>query len=502
MGSSRFKVNLIASVISHTTSILIAFFLTPFLVENLGIEVYGFYPLANNFVIFMYTISLALNSMASRYITIEMVRGNKDNVNKLYSSIFISNIILTILLALPMIVIVIFLNFILDIPSNLVNTIKILFTLIFTSLIINILTTLFSVATYAKNRLDLRAFSEIIQAILKGLLFVVLFTIFPPTIIFVGIVILIVNSINMIIQYTYTKKLMPDIHINYQNYSIPLIKKVLSSGIWNSINYIGSHLMYSIDLLVANIMLGAHMSGQLSIVHIVPGFINGFITMLTNVFLPSFTYKFAENDFAGLIKEVRQAQNFMIIITTIPISIFIAFGVDFFRLWIPESNASYLQLLSIMTIVHLIVVGAVWPIANLNTIMNRVKLPSLLMVGCGLLNIISMVIFLTFTNHGLIIIPITTMIISIIWFGVFIPIYPCKKLNVSIFTFYPPIVKSVISSLIIIGISLFIKSYFIIDSWYMLLLLGGVCGILALFINLILNKKGLNFFTSFSVKKV
>ena len=68
-------VNLIAKIISYGATLLISFFLTPYLVEKLGKEAYSFYPIANNFVNYMGVITIALNSMASRFITIHLKSG-------------------------------------------------------------------------------------------------------------------------------------------------------------------------------------------------------------------------------------------------------------------------------------------------------------------------------------------------------------------------------------------------------------------------------------------
>ena len=65
MGNNRLTINLISNIISYSSTILISFVLTPYLINTLGKEAYSFYPLANNFVNFMGILTLALNSMAN-----------------------------------------------------------------------------------------------------------------------------------------------------------------------------------------------------------------------------------------------------------------------------------------------------------------------------------------------------------------------------------------------------------------------------------------------------
>lgn len=486
MEKKRLTINLIANIISYSSSILISFILTPYLIKTLGKEVYGFYPIANNFVNYMSIITIALNSMASRFITIEIVKKNYEKANKYFSSIFFANIILSEFLFILMSTLVIFLDKILVISLNLVVSIKILFSLIFLAMLINITTSVFGVAVFAKDRIDLRSGAEIVKAVLRITLFVILFSLFTPNIIYVGVVAIILEIVAFIINYKFTKKLLPNIHIKRKYFDINSIKQVLFSGIWNSINQLGGNLLYGMDLVIGNMFLGESASGELSIVHTVPNFVNGVISMLTGVFMPRITQKYALGDKEGLIEEVKLSQKIMGLITNVPICVFIILGSEFFDLWVPGNDSSKLQILSIMTIAHLILVGVVWPISNLNIVMNRVKKPSLLMIGNGILNIISMIALLTYSKIGIYAIPLTTMFISFIWFGIFIPTYPCKKLEIKKTTFYPAVIKTLISVPIIIAVGFFVKGFFTINSWISLILVAILCGILGLTINTII----------------
>ena len=98
--------NFVTSIISMIVSLGISFVLTPYLIENLGKEAYAFYPIANNFVSYMTIITMTLNSMASRFITIEISRQNKKKAQEYFSSVLGANIVLASLLLIPMICIV------------------------------------------------------------------------------------------------------------------------------------------------------------------------------------------------------------------------------------------------------------------------------------------------------------------------------------------------------------------------------------------------------------
>lgn len=491
MGRKRLAINLAANIISYSTTVLVAFFLTPYLVRTLGKDAYGFYPLANNFVSGISIITLALNSMASRFITIEIIKGNKEKANTYFASVFFSNVAVSIILLIPMTLVVIFLDSLLNIPLELVSSIKILFALVFLSMLISIISSVFGVATFASNRIDLRSYVEIIQALSRVILYLILFSLFTPSMIYVGIVALVVSLIYLGYHLSFTKRLLPNFSIATQHFDWSSIKEIVSSGIWNSVNQLGVFLMFSVSLLLANLVYGAGVAGEYSIAQVVPNFINGIISMLTAVFLPLVIQKYALGDNQGLINEIKNSQKIMGLITNIPIVVFIAVGNQFFSLWVPGENAERLQILSTLTIAHLMIVGVVWPISNLNTVMNRVKIPSILMVVSGLLNLLLAIALIKMTSLGLYSIPLAMMIICFLWFGLFIPTYPCSELGVKKTTFYLPVVKTFLGGVIIYMISTVICNAITVDSWLALIIVCLLSGSIGLIMNImILFKPG------------
>ena len=65
-------INFIAQVMAFAINLCVSFFLTPFIIENIGAEANGFVGLANNFMEYAQLFTIAINSMAGRFITIKM----------------------------------------------------------------------------------------------------------------------------------------------------------------------------------------------------------------------------------------------------------------------------------------------------------------------------------------------------------------------------------------------------------------------------------------------
>ena len=106
MHNKRLAINMIASLFSFIISMGIIFILSQYIINTVGSEAYGFVNLANNFVSYGQLITLALNSMASRFITIRIHKGDEIGANKYFTSVIIVNIITSIILCIPSIYII------------------------------------------------------------------------------------------------------------------------------------------------------------------------------------------------------------------------------------------------------------------------------------------------------------------------------------------------------------------------------------------------------------
>ena len=155
MDKKRLSINLVANLLSYGIATVLSFCLTPFLVRNLGKEIYGFYGIANSFVSYITVVSVALNSMAAKYITVELINGNKNKAKQYYTSIFFSNVVLCLILTPILVLIVLNLKSILSISSSYIVDVQILFTLIFAAMLLRFITSIYGCATYASNRIVL-----------------------------------------------------------------------------------------------------------------------------------------------------------------------------------------------------------------------------------------------------------------------------------------------------------------------------------------------------------
>jgi hypothetical protein len=126
-----------------------------------------------------------------------------------------------------------------------------------------------------------------------------------------------------------------------------------------------------------------------------------------------------------------------------------------------------------------------WTVYGLTVTSNKLRVPSLVLIAAGALNVVLAYLLLSFTDLKVLAIPIVSSTINIVFYMIFLPIYISSQLELSKFTFYKHIIRSVIFSVIIITLGIFVKQFLIIERWVDFFLWGGIFGIITLGINCI-----------------
>ena len=482
-------INLSASGISFIVNLGISFFLTPYITETIGVEAYGFISLGNNFINYASLVTIALNSMAGRYITIEIHRGNWDAANKYFNSVFIANIIAAVLMLFPAVLSIVYIDRIVNVPIELLNDVRLLFTFLFINLLVSIIFSTFGVATFATNKLYLQSLRNIEGTILRAVFLLGLFAFLKPAVSFLGlsasIMLLYVTSFN----YYYTKKLLPEIRLKRSYFDFKSLKELVLSGVWNTILRVGQLLLDGVDLLIANLFISSAAMGTLSLAKTVPTVIVSLVSLVAGVFMPDFTILYAKNKSEELVVSIKQSMNILGIIVNIPIAILASFGLDFFKLWVPTQNPRELQILSVITISTLIVSGSINSIYNVFTVTNRLRANAMVVLLTGVINVGIVFVVVNTTDLGVYAIAGISTVLSIIRNLAFTAPYGAKFLGLKWNTFFPEITKSVIAFIVVAIIGLGINYFVDIDSWILFFACAGITTILGLTVNLLVILK-------------
>lgn len=480
-------INLIAALSSFLVSTGINFFLTPYITKSVGgTAAYGFVGLANNIIGYISIITLALTSMSGRYITISIHENNKEKSNIYFNSVLSSSIFLAIVVLIISGIGILNLNRLLSIPHDIYRDVQSIFFILLINFIIGLCCTAYSVATFSTNRLYLSSLRTIESNILRASILIVLFILLRPSIVYLGIATLVANIYINLFNVYYTKKLLPQIHVERKYISFKATLEIIKSGLWNVFNRLSGILSTGLDLLITNLFIGATYMGILSISKTIPTMILSLFAMISNVFAPQIMATYARGDKKSLMLTLSTAIKLLGMISCIPMTILIVFGKEFYQLWLPHENASLLYILSIVSCIEYVFVLPLEPLWSVFTATNKIKVPAIYLLINSIISVSTVFILLSSTDSiilKLIIVAGVSTIFSIIRALLFLPIYGAHCIHVKWYTFYKYIFKNVISVLIMVSISLFIKRLIVIDSWILLIVITAIISIISVIIN-------------------
>lgn len=444
----RLLVTLMSTGMATIMSFVVSFFLTPFITNMLGTEAYGFVTLSKNFVSYAVIISTALDSYATRYIAMEYHKSEFDKANKYVSSAFFGDtIIASVVLGIGVLFIV-FIEYFLNISPELVDSVKVLFLLVFVNFFFTTIQTVFNSTAYIKNRLDITGFVRVVGYIAEIVLYVTIFRFFSPQVWYVGIVMLVVTAINFIAAVWMFHSMTPELKVRKSYFSINAVKKLVGNGIWNSINSLGITLNSGLDLLVTNLLLTNLEMGQIAITKTIASIFSSLEAMLCQPFQPLLLKSYSDCNEKQLYEEFKMSVNISGFFSALAFSGFFSLGKLFYQLWIPSQDIELLYALTVVTILAYVIEGPIHPLYYIYTLTVKNKIPCIITLIGGAFNVIGMFVLVRYTNIGIYSIVITTTVITTITSLITNPPYMAHCLKMKWYTFYPALLINVVGTII------------------------------------------------------
>lgn len=230
--------------------------------------------------------------------------------------------------------------------------------------------------------------------------------------------------------------------------------------------------------------------GQISIATTLSSLCYTMVTAISNSFRPKQLELYSKNKKVDLIHSLIQSMKITGIISSIIISGFISCGSEFLQLWLNNYlNINVIYRLSIIALLGIVATGVVNPLYYVFTLTNKLRVPCIITIAMGILNLISMVLLIRTTDIGIYAIVMTTMALNSVHF-IDTPIYAAHCLQIKWHTFYGVILKHISNILLSSMIMLLVNTiYPVATSWISLIMKIIIYGIIGLLISVILNAK-------------
>lgn len=506
--SSSFNtyINIITSVGVMVVNLFISFWLSPYIIRTIGVEANGFVSLANNFVTYANLIVTALNAMAARFITISYIQGDYKKANIYYNSVFWGNLIIVVVLLLPAAYLIVRLENFIDVPSDILVDVKILFSLVFLPFFVRTGAPNWDCGTYITNRMDLSYIPNMATSVLRCVLLVGMFTMWTPHVWYVSLTSTLIGFITLGIAGYYTHKLTPELRVKLKNpiWSWKAIKELVGAGIWSAISNGGYMLLNGLDLLVCNVYIGSTAMGILSLSKTLPSILIQLSDSIRGAFGPELTISFAKGDKENIFKCINRAMKITSVVVSIPAAGLAVMGDAFYALWVPNQDAQLLQTLTILAILSYLVNSGIVILFNVFSTVNKVKYNSLAMIISGICSFAISLLMIYYTDLDIYAVAGVSSIITICKNLVFTVPMAAKLLGYKWYRFYPQVGISVLCTSLTILAGIIVRQFMSVDSWVMFFLTCCIIGALGLGLDLmiVLSKEERVYFKSIVKRKL
>lgn len=474
-----------AQLMAFAVNLGINFVLTP-IIDSMIPNSYGFVNIANQFVQWAQVVVSALNTLASRYITIHLHKGEEQEASEYFSSVFFANLFMAAVFLVPAIFVIVFINRIFQVPASVLTDVQILWSFVFLNFFISIITSVFTTTTYSTNRLELSSAATILVEIVRLLVLYIAYRFFPPYLFYVGIASVLSTLLTAAANAGFTKKLLPGIRITTGNFRLAKVKELVSLGAWNSVTRLGQMLLDGLDTMIANIFINPEAMNALSIAKIIPTTLSNLMGTMVGVFAPSITIAYAKEDPKELMDALKSANRIMIFMMSIPIAFVTAYGDKFFDLWMGYRSVEErreLYYLAVLSMGVLFVSASIQVLYQVFIITKKIKLNSIVIVISGVVTTSLVFVLLQTTNLGLYAIAGVSVVVGLLRNMVFTPIYAAKCLKVKWTTFYSDIFMGLFSIGVITAVAMVSKLFLPMDTWIGFFASGILMGVVAMILN-------------------
>lgn len=254
------------------------------------------------------------------------------------------------------------------------------------------------------------------------------------------------------------------------------VKDLGITGGWITIDQIGTLLLFQIDIIVINKLFGTVAGGEYSIILMWNTLIRSAAGMLAGVLTPVILACYARKKFEELVVISKNAVKIMGLSMALPIGLICGFSPLILSLWVgPEF--SRLSPLMWLLLSHLSINMSVLPLFPINVSYNKVRIPAIVTIFSGIVNLLLAVTLSLKTGCGYYGVAFAGAIVLTARHFFFVPMYATRVLGASKIPFKSSMIQVVLSTLTVSGITSIIYHFLNITNVVSLII---CCGIISL----------------------
>lgn len=355
--NKRIAKNAIALSIRTVVATIIGLYTSRVVLQALGIDDYGIFGVIGGVVGMASFLNLSMAGATSRFITFELGRGNHENLNRIFSTALLIHIILAIfVLILAESIGLWFVNNKMNFPPDRMLAVNVLYQFTILSMLVGFTQVPYSATIMAHERMNIYAYTEIANSVLKlGIVFILFTTQTHRLILYSFLTFLLSTSIALFYRFYCIK--------NFGETRFRLIRDKLI--LKNMLTFSGYDLYGNMCVvakaqgqpILLNIFFGVVANAGASFATTVTGAVKGFTYSVLQAFSPRITKQYSAKDYDSMNATMILAIKFSLLCYgafAIPIYIDTS---SLLKLWlgqVPSYSVNFLKLIIIISFIDII----------------------------------------------------------------------------------------------------------------------------------------------------
>ena len=374
----------------------VSLFTSRIILKTLGVEDFGIYNVVAGVVSMMGVLNGAMSSATTRYLTIEIGKGNMDALKKTFTVCFHTYILMGLIFFLLAETIGLwFINTHLIIPENRIIAANWVFQCSIFSVLNTLMVNPYNAVIIAHERMNIYAYVGILEVILKLAIVYALMISPIDRLIFYGILYLLTSIVVTMVYRIYCLRHFEECHM--MKYSDKkLFKQLLTFSGWTLFGSVATMVKGQGLNILLNMFFNPSVNASRGIAYQVNTAITQFSNNFYTAVRPQVTKYYAQNDLVNMFKLVFRSSKmtyYLLLLISLPIVVEAPIIID---LWLgqrPEYVVEFLRLIIIISAIDAMAA----PIMTTANATGKIALYQFLM---GVITILNLPISYTFLKFG------------------------------------------------------------------------------------------------------
>lgn len=322
--------------------------------QTLGVEDYGINAVVGGVIGMFGVIQVCMIGATSRFITYELGRGDERRLKDTFSTTLTLHIIIALVLFVILETIGLWMvNYKLVIPDGRMFAANCIYQFSIVSLMFGVTQTPYSSAIVAHEKMDVYAYFDILNTVLKLVIIYLLLIGNMDKLILYGLLTFCVSTLIMVLNRVYCLRHFPETHYHFI-WDKSLIKPIFAFSGWDILGNVAVMARGEGITILINLFFGTALNAAAGIANTVTGAVGGFSANIIMAIKPQIIKRYADGEYEAMVKLAHEGTVLSFILMTlltIPLMSEIHFVLNLWLGIVPDYACVFTNLVLLFSII-------------------------------------------------------------------------------------------------------------------------------------------------------